>query len=136
MCHRFEWRDANAPGQQQAVLGRRRQRKVVARRADLDQLPHPCVVGERARTAPSGGIAQNTNDVSVCFLWVVAQAVLTHQPRTDVHIDVRACAEGGQCMPQGVNQLKGVNIGGFPADLLDAQLQRGRTREVSRGHAW
>ena len=126
MCHRLQGRDANATCQQQRVLCVGGQCKVIARGADLDHLPHAGVAREGARTTTPRLIAQDANHIAMCFLRVVAQAVLANQPIANVHIDVRPSAERGQRLALRVDQFKGIDVCGFPSNLFDLKLQGGR----------
>ena len=121
--HAQKGRDANAPGQQHMALRIRRQRKVVARRADLQRvaLVHQVVHGLRA--AARMGVAQDSHLVTVGFARRVAQGILPHQAPGQMHVHMRAGGERGQGGAIGSDQLETVNIERFALLARHAHAQ-------------
>ena len=107
--HAQQRRDADAAGEQQAAL-RMLQRKVVAWRADVQQIAFVDRVVHAHGAAARGGVAQHGDAVAVAFSGVVAQRVLARDTRGQQNVHVRARRERRQCPAVGAHQFEQGNV--------------------------
>ena len=126
--HAPDRRDADAAGNQHHVLGILDQRKIIARRADLDLIADLHFLDDVARAAAAGGVLLDADDVAVGIVIGYDQRKLTHQAVGQMQIDMGAWLIGRQRAALDAGKCVELGVAGDVLDLGQSRVDKMRVR--------
>ena len=105
--------NSDTAGEQQAATCLVGQGEQVARFADAQVCATVDLFVQAPGAAPGRRVLEDADQVAMPFLGVIAQGILADQPVGQVHVDMRAGAEGRQWVAIDVGQFKAADVLGF-----------------------